>query len=146
MPDGNADELEVDRSFHTGCPAEADAFVVAAGTNLQNEPGVITWLQTAFRHFKPIAAWGDGEAVLAAAGIAADAPGVQVGPRATQQLGKTLLAELAGHRSLGPRRCHIQPAKPEGGLTCRTESTSSSPTTNVSKRCSPSSTDTRGVA
>jgi catalase len=93
------DELAVDRSFQTACPAEADAFIIAAGSGLQDHPAVINWVQTAYRHYKPIAAWGDGELVLTNAGVASDAPGVVVTPRAGQQLARALITELGGHRS-----------------------------------------------
>ena len=59
-----ADQVLVDRSFHTASPAEADAVVVAAGAGLADEPGAITYLQVAYRHHKPIAAWGDGTELL----------------------------------------------------------------------------------
>jgi catalase len=94
-----ADELAVDRSFQTACPAEADAVVIAAGTGLHDHPAVVNWIQTAYRHYKPIATWGDGELVLANAGVATDAPGVTVAQRATQQLARTLITDLGGHRS-----------------------------------------------
>ena len=58
------DELLVDRSFHTASPAEADAVVVAGGAGLADDPAVITYLQSAYRHHKPIAAWGDGTELL----------------------------------------------------------------------------------
>ena len=63
------DELTVDRSFHTASSAEADALIVAHGANLADDPAVITYVQSAYRHFKPIAAWGDGEQLLANAGV-----------------------------------------------------------------------------
>ena len=93
------DELSVDRSFQTACPAEADAIIIASGIGLQEHPAILNWVQTAYRHYKPIAAWGDGELVLSSAGIATDAPGVTVTPRATQQLAKALIADLGWHRS-----------------------------------------------
>jgi catalase len=107
-----ADQLAVDRSFQTACPAEADAFIIAAGTDLQDHPAVINWVQTAFRHYKPIAAWGDGALVLSNAGVAADAPGVAVTQRATQQLAKALITELAAHRCWDRAKRH--PTRPAG--------------------------------
>jgi catalase len=93
-----ADQLPVDRSFHTASSAEADAVVIAAGAGLANEPAVITFVQSAFRHFKPIAAWGDGVELLHAAGIPADAPGVVTSERATKAFGKAVLESMAVHR------------------------------------------------
>jgi catalase len=93
-----ADQLPVDRSFHTASSAEGDAIVIASGAALADSPAVITFVQSAFRHFKPIAAWGDGVDVLAAAGIAPDAPGVVTAERATKAFGKAILESMAVHR------------------------------------------------
>ncbi|MEY2449450.1 MAG: catalase, partial [Acidimicrobiaceae bacterium] len=48
-----ADELIVDRSFHTASSAEADAVIVAGGSGLDGNPAVLTYVQSAYRHFKP---------------------------------------------------------------------------------------------
>ena len=71
-----AGRLTVDRSFHTASSAEADAVVVAGGAGLADDPAAITYVQSAYRHHKPLAAWGDGAELLTAAGIATDDPGV----------------------------------------------------------------------
>ena len=92
------DELTVDRSFHTGHPAQSDAVVVAHGAGLATSPAAITWVQTAYRHCKPIAAWGDGVELLTAAGIAIDAPGVIVVDKVTKRFASTLVDALARHR------------------------------------------------
>ncbi len=93
------DELTVDRSFHTASSAEADAFVIADGAGLADNPAAITWIQSAYRHFKPIAAWGDGDQLLTNAGIASDAPGIIVAPKANSSLAKAVVAALAAHRA-----------------------------------------------
>ncbi len=92
------DQLTVDKSFHTACPAEADALVVASGTSFAQDPGVITYIQTAFRHYKPIAAWGDGGQVLANAGIDSSEPGVIVAPKPSKAFAKLCIDALAVHR------------------------------------------------
>jgi catalase len=92
------DELTVDRSFHTASSAEGDAIVVAHGTGLAADPAVQTFVQSAFRHCKPIAAWGDGEALLGSAGIAADAPGVVVAAKSNKGFAKAVIGALAVHR------------------------------------------------
>ena len=92
------DLLTVDKSFHTACPAEADAVIIANGTSLENDRAVITYVQSAFRHYKPIAAWGDGEQLLANAGIAASDPGVLVVPKANKSFARSCLDALAVHR------------------------------------------------
>jgi catalase len=95
---GKGDPVLVDRSFHTASPAEADALVIASGAALDVEAGALTHLQGGYRHHKPVAAWGDGVDVLAAAGIPADAPGVVTAERATKAFAKALIAALAAHR------------------------------------------------
>jgi catalase len=92
------DELVVDRSFHTASSAEADGIVVAADAALADNPAVITYVQSAYRHFKPLAAWGDGDALLHAAGIAADAPGVVLSARANRGFADAIIADLSMHR------------------------------------------------
>jgi catalase len=92
------DSLPVDRSFHTASSAEADAVVIAGNAGLATQPAVLTFVQAAYRHYKPIGAWGDGADLLAAAGIATDAPGVEVADRATKTFARTLLAAMAVHR------------------------------------------------
>ncbi len=92
------DPVLVDRSFHTASPAEADAVVVAAGTTLAGEPGALVHLQMAFRHHKPVGAWGDGVDVLAAAGIATDEPGVVTAERSTKTFARALVDAIGVHR------------------------------------------------
>jgi catalase len=92
------DELTVDRSFHTASSAECDALVVAHGTGLAGQMAVGTYVQSAFRHMKPVAAWGDGADVLAAAGIGADEPGVFLGAKLTRSLSTSIVEALSMHR------------------------------------------------
>ena len=92
------DELTVDRSFHTSSSAECDALVVAHGTGLADQPAVATYIQSAFRHFKPIGAWGDGAEVLGAAGVPGDAPGVVVAEKVNRAMARSLTAAMAVHR------------------------------------------------
>ena len=92
------DSLVVDRSFHTARSAEADAVIVAAGTGLVGQPWVMTYVESAFRHFKPLAAWGDGREVLATAGIDTAAPGIVIGDRANRGFAREVVASLGVHR------------------------------------------------
>jgi len=94
------DQVAVDRSFHTASSAEADALVVAggSGSHLAADPGVVTYVQSAFRHQKPIAAWGNGADLLAAAGAAPDAPGVVAAERSNKAFAKAFLGSMAVHR------------------------------------------------
>ena len=98
--------LTVDWSFHTANPALPDAVVVADGTTLAADPGVATYLQTAYRHFKTIGAWGTGTAVIDNAGILIGTPGVVAGDRANGKFAKALVAALAQHRHWGRAATH----------------------------------------
>jgi catalase len=91
-------KLPVDRSFHTASSVEADAIVIAARSGLTGSPSVISYVQTAYRHFKPIAAWGDGADLLTAAGVDVDAPGVTVRERPTKAIPDGILLALSQHR------------------------------------------------
>jgi len=92
------DELTVDRSFHTASSVEADAIVVAGGPALADQPAVIAYVQTAYRHFKTIAAWGNGVQVLTAAGIGADDPGVVIVDRFNKRFAGSLIESMGSHR------------------------------------------------
>jgi catalase len=100
------DSLVVDRSFHTCRSAEADAVVVAAGTMLAGDPWVMTYVESAFRHFKPIAAWGDGAEVLSVAGIDTGAPGIVVVDRANRSFARDVISSLGVHRHWGRAATH----------------------------------------
>ncbi len=93
-----AGELLVDRSFHTSSSAESDAVVIAPGPGLATDPAVITYVQSAFRHCKPIAAWGTGVELLNAATVATDAPGVVVADKVSKRFGTAVIDALAVHR------------------------------------------------
>jgi catalase len=92
-------ELVVDRTTLTARSIEFDAVLVAAGTTPTNDIKVVLLLQEAFRHCKALAAWGDGAAVLAGAGIAADAPGVVTGESVAKAFTDDVMAALGLHRA-----------------------------------------------
>ena len=106
------DALTVDRSFHTSSPAEADAVIVAARASLSDIPGVLTYVQGAYRHFKTIGAWGDGAGVLAQAGIDADAPGVVVADTAAKRFAQSIVDALGQHRHW--ERAGVHPTRARG--------------------------------
>jgi catalase len=56
-------------------------------------------LQEAYRHCKALAAWGDADQVLLAAGIPADGPGVQLGESSTKAFAEELVAAVGLHRA-----------------------------------------------
>jgi catalase len=55
-------------------------------------------LQEAFRHCKPVSAWGDGTAALAAAGIDLDAAGVLVANTVDKSFTDALADAVGLHR------------------------------------------------
>jgi len=92
------DEMTVDRSFLTADSVEADALVVADGTNLAGEPSVLAYLQEAYRHHKTIGAWGDGETVLRQAAIPTDLVGIATSASADAALVGSIIEGLGRHR------------------------------------------------
>jgi catalase len=83
---------------------EYDALVVAGGpgaADLGTDPYTALNLGEAFRHYKPIAAWGEGRDVLTACAIASDAEGVVTGASANRAFAKELIEAIAWHRHWG---------------------------------------------
>ena len=79
-------------------PDAAPAFDAKAGAPAEQvDPRVVKLVQEAFRHSKAIASVAAGRAVLAAAGVAEDAPGVVVAQEAAS-LTEAMESSLARHR------------------------------------------------
>ena len=95
---GNRKQI-VDRTLLTTRSVEFDAVVVAGSTTPTNDIKLVTLLQEAFRHCKAMAAWGDGSAILEAAGIASDGPGVLVGESVVKAFTGELFAATGLHRA-----------------------------------------------
>jgi catalase len=95
LKSGRRSEI-VERTLLTARSIEFDAVIVAAGT--APNPRQIPLLQEAFRHCKPIIAWGDGRAVVEQAGIASDAPGVQHGDSVDKHFVNAVITALGLHR------------------------------------------------
>ncbi|WP_293004506.1 catalase [Mycobacterium sp.] len=95
LKSGRRSEI-VERTLVTARSIEFDAVVVAGGTtpDVRHTP----LLQEAFRHCKPIVAWGDGRAVIEHAGIDTDAPGVQFGESVDKNFIGHLTTALGLHR------------------------------------------------
>ena len=89
----------VDRTLLTTRSVEFDALVIAGGTEPTNDIKLVLLLQEAFRHCKAIAAWADGDVVLAAAGISPDAAGVSTGAKVDKAFTAELVAALGLHRA-----------------------------------------------
>ena len=88
----------VERTLLTARSIEYDALVVAAGTKPTRDIKLIVLLQEAFRHCKPVSAWGDGTAALAAAGIDLDAAGVLVADTVDKSFTDALADAVGLHR------------------------------------------------
>ena len=89
----------VDRTLLTTRSVEFDALVVAGGTSPTGDIKLTLLLQEAFRHCKVLAAWGDGTAVLEAAGITAGGAGVVTGATAAKSFTDQLAAAVGLHRA-----------------------------------------------
>jgi catalase len=89
----------VDRTLLTTRSVEFDALVVAGGTTPTSDIKLTVLLQEAFRHGKALGAWGDGTAILEAAGITMDAPGVVTSDAAGKSFTDQLAAAVGLHRA-----------------------------------------------
>ena len=99
--EGQTGTLEVTKTFLTTQSVEYDALVVAGGPSavvLAGDPYIAVHLGEAFRHHKPIAAWGEGVAVLEACGIALDAPGVVTATKAARGFSADFIEAVGWHR------------------------------------------------
>ena len=90
--------VTVERTPSTARSIEFDALVVAAGTKPTRDIKLVLLLQEAFRHCKPLAAWGDGTQPVAAAGIELDAPGVFVADGVGKSFTEALADAVGLHR------------------------------------------------
>ncbi|RSS78517.1 catalase [Streptomyces sp. WAC06614] len=107
--DGHGEPVAVQRTFATARSVEYDAVVLTGAprpaadavgardaeaglpTTADLDPRLVLLLTEAYRHGKAIAGWNGGEQALAAAGIAADGPGIIIGDS-----GPAVLDALAG--------------------------------------------------
>jgi catalase len=90
--------IVVERTFATARSIEFDAVLVAAGTTPTTDIKLVVLLQEAYRHCKPLGAWGDGVSLLDGAGIERGAVGVLVGSGTDKSFSADLVAALGLHR------------------------------------------------
>jgi catalase len=104
---GGAAPVEVTKTMLTTQSVEYDALVVAGGASaavLAGDSYMAVNLGEAFRHYKTIAAWGEGNDVLdavgllGAVGLSADAPGVVTAAKASRQFVQSLIEAIGWHR------------------------------------------------
>jgi catalase len=89
------------KALLTSQSVEYDAVVVAGGpgaATMMTEPFAAMFVQEAYRHLKPVAAWGEGVEALAAFGIPDDVPGVVTAPNADAAFAAALIEALGWHR------------------------------------------------
>lgn len=92
-------EEPVERTLLTARSIEFDALVMAGGTTPSGDIKLILLLQEAFRHAKALGAWGDGTAVLEAAGIPVGSPGVVIADAVVKAFTGRLTAAVGLHRA-----------------------------------------------
>jgi catalase len=88
----------VERTLLTARSIEFDAVVVAGGTTPSGDIKLVLLLQEAFRHAKVLGAWGDGTAVLEAAGVPAGSAGVVTADTVAKSFTDQLTAAVGLHR------------------------------------------------
>jgi catalase len=93
--------VPVTKAFITSESVEVDVVVVAGGASaasLAADPAVAMYVQEAYRHHKPIAAWGEGVEVLERAGIPVDGVGVVTADAVDAAFLEELIASAGRHR------------------------------------------------
>jgi catalase len=88
----------VERTNATARSIEFDAVIVSGGTTVSDDIKLVVLLQEAFRHCKPLGAWGSGAAQLKAATIDLESPGVLLGGDVDKAFGEELIKALGLHR------------------------------------------------
>jgi catalase len=107
--------VTVDRTLLTARSIEFDALVVAGGTTPTTDIKLVVLLQEAFRHCKVIAAWGDGVAILHAAGITLADPGIEIADAVDTAFTANLAAGLGRHRAWDRAATVMASAAPPAG-------------------------------
>jgi catalase len=93
--------VPVTKSAMTTQSVEYDALVVAGGAGadtLAGDPYIALNLTEAYRHYKPIGAWGAGVAVLEASGIGVESPGIVTATVAKRAFATDLIEAIGWHR------------------------------------------------
>jgi hypothetical protein len=107
--------VTVDRTLLTARSVQFDALVVAGGTTATADIKLVVLLQEAFRHCKVLAAWGDGDAILHAAGIAPADPGIEIADSVDAVFTAKLAAGLGLHRAWDRAATVMASAAPPAG-------------------------------
>jgi catalase len=97
----DGDPVVVNKSSLVTQSVEYDALVVAGGEGAEAFVGDLYCamnLAEAYRHYKPIAAWGAGRAVLEGCGISADLPGVVTATSTSRPFIASFVEAIGWHR------------------------------------------------
>jgi catalase len=92
-------KVTVERTGFTARSIEFDAILVAGGTSAESDLKRTLLLQEAYHHCKALGAWGDGAAILQAAEIPLDGPGILVEQTPTKAFIDELVEALGRHRA-----------------------------------------------
>ncbi|HWD06252.1 MAG TPA: catalase [Amycolatopsis sp.] len=96
---GNGTVLPVDRQLSTVASVLYDGVIVAGGSRLGEDGEAVHHVAEAFKHLKPVAAFGDGTGLLRKAGIEATEPGVVTTAGTIEdEFTEAFLRALAKHR------------------------------------------------
>jgi catalase len=98
---GDTEQVAVNKTAIVTCSVEYDALVIAGGNGaetLGDDPYIAMNLSEAYRHYKPIAAWGAGVDILESCGINADLPGVVTAKTPTRGFNSALIEAIGWHR------------------------------------------------
>jgi catalase len=98
LGDGRSAQV-VERTFLTTRSVEYDAIVIADGTSKLADQRLTLLIQEMYRHCKALGAWGDGAAVLEAAGVDKGGPGIVTSKKAGPDLTAMLIEALGKHRA-----------------------------------------------
>jgi catalase len=96
---GGANEEIVERTLLTARSIEFDAIVVADGAQPPADIKLVLLLQEAYRHCKAVGAWGTGAAILQAASIDIESPGVVSGRSVAKSFTDALVDAVGLHRA-----------------------------------------------
>jgi catalase len=98
---GSGGPVTVTKSLMTTQSVEYDALVIAGGdsaTVIGSDPYTAVNLGEAYRHYKTIASWGSGNAVLTSCGIPTHAPGIVTGASSTRSFARRFIEAVGLHR------------------------------------------------
>jgi catalase len=102
----------IERTLLTTRSIEYDAVLIAGGAGDLADVKLTVLLQEAFRHAKPLGAWGDGVHALHTAGLDVAAPGVLLADGMTAGYRKQLITALGLHRAWDRAPLVMAPTSP----------------------------------